>query len=218
VTDRTYEDSKGEWVDEMLSRLSFKSLKEYAVWGATWLNHETTVQSLVYNPSDGVNNVLWNQYNRLKADIANGTAQAPDAMILYAGPNDAIGYAEQLGTVEDAFGLSNITSMAVTAMTTTCRAIRYLCELIHEDYPACQLILVTPYMVPDNAHTASFVTMRNTIIACCEALGVDLIDVTYRSGMTRHARYYEDGSHPSAVGAQVLGRFLANEIAARLHF
>ena len=219
VTDRTYENStKGEWVNEMLNRQSFKFFKEYAVWGATWLHHATTAESLVYDPSDGVNNVLWNQYNRLKADITNGMAEPPDAIVLYAGSNDAINYPSQIGTVEDAFGLTDITGMAVTDITTTCRAIRYLCELIREDYPTCHLLLVTPYMVPDSTANTNLLAMRGTIIACCETLGIDCIDATYRSGMTRHARYYEDGSYPSAVGAQVLGRFLANEISTRLHF
>lgn len=219
ATDRTYEESaKAEWVDEMLTHLSFPFFKEYAVWGATWLNHATTAESLAYAPSDTANNVLWNQYNRLKAEIADGTAEPPDAILLYAGPNDILNYADQLGTVEDAFSLSDITNMAVTEMTTTCRAIRYLCELIHADYPACRLILITPYMVPDSAATASFITVRSAIITCCEALGIDYIDATYRSGMTRNTRYYEDGSHPSVVGAQVLGGFLANEISSKLQF
>lgn len=222
ITDRRNTDNnKGQWVDEMIGLVKFKYVKEYATTYATWTNFDNTALNTSYNPVDGGDNTIWNQYNRLKYDISSGDMITPNSIIILSGVNDVYNHNNQIGTVEDAFNSQPILNKSITEINTTCKSIRYLCELIKSEMPSCQIIIVTPYQIANEAICSNVILLRAKMISCCEKLGIDYIDATMKSGICQYIEsqlslYLGDGLHPNVLGGKILGRFLANEISNRI--
>jgi len=207
------------WVAYMLDRIDFKSVTNVARSGATWSHTAGTVYDITSTGgSISDDNVIWNQFNRIKAGITAGTMPVPDLIVIPAGTND---FSRTIGSVATTFtpGSSIIGNAANTILSVT-DAVRYDVELMLAEWPNVQIILVTPIQrgISDNT------TIRNiadAIEGCADRLALECIRMDKHSGIygyneiSSHIFLY-DGLHPNSVGAPKMGKRMAAELINKI--
>lgn len=207
----TDESVDGDWVKSFRNIANFEKLRNYARGYCTWTFKSDTTYNISDTSNTNVgNNVVWNQYNRLKNDINNGDT-VPDAIIILAGTND-IAQSKTLGDVSTAF-TGSILDKDIQTLTNLAQSIRYTCECIKQDWPMTQLILCTPWSI--RGFTSQY---RDMIISCGLYLSDIIIDVWAESGIYY---YFEttgdiykdaDNTHLSALGGQRVAEYMYRQL------
>ena len=213
------------WLTYFLQRITFSSCVNYARSGATWTNTSNTVYDITENVVTlSADNVIYNQMNRLISDISNG-ASVPDYIIIAAGTNDGLfpsdrpdAGTDDVTTVMDT-ATRYIGNVNINTCTTIAKAMRYVAEMIWQNCPDTQVIVTTPLQSSssDLSNTRRE-TISNIIIKSARRLGWDDID-QIESGISRTREKLgvymtTDGVHPSAKGAEALGRWMVAKFKA----
>lgn len=218
ITDN--KDDNGWWVDIIREYVEFKSLTNYAVGCARWALDSNTKEDLTTHIHRVESwNVIWNQVNRLKKDVTNGTTPFPDAIIILAGTNDTV--YSQMGDVATAFDGNSILDKQFADIANVAQSIRYTCEYIKSLYPDTQIILATPLQRP--GFDKKVWACRDIIMGCAKNLSLSVIDQTAECGIYSYSEsvspyHLSDGTHPTKeVGSRLVARFLANQLVQKIH-
>lgn len=203
----------GIWPKILPNYAKFASLRNYARATATFTFKSDTEYNITDKSANNVgNNVIWNQFNRLKHDVDNGGV-TPNAIIILAGTNDII-QSKPIGDVNTAF-TGSILDKDIITLTNFAQSIRYTCECIKQEYPMCQIILCTPWQI---SYGGGGVAYRDAIVSCAQKLSEKYIDVMYESGIYQ---YFEttgdvfkgsDGVHLNDRGAVKFAQYIAREM------
>lgn len=208
--------ANGKWVTEIEKIMSFKSLTNYARGYCRWSMYADTVYDITSTGGTGSSdNVIWNQYNRLVADVTNEVVPVPDAIIIMAGTNDAI-YNSNVGTVADVMAITDIRSAQVGTLNNVCASIRRVVEDIVATFPYTKIIICVPVQqVMQHARQENIVPCIREL---CALYSIDTIDLYKNCGISypieNGADIYlnPDGVHPNDNG----GKLIANYIKAWL--
>ncbi len=168
----------GKWIEPFTSMTNFKSIKNYARGYCRWTNWSTT--ELDVNSKGNTNtadNVIWNQYNRMKTDIDSGVISIPDVIFIFAGMNDALQNVT-IGKPESTF--TDTAQGSVETLTNLCDSIRYVLDLILTNYPNCKIILATP-TIAKNAYEHA-ILVNDAIIRCGELASIPVINAGFEGG------------------------------------
>ena len=206
-----------KWVQPFRELITCKSFKNYARGYCTWTFKSDTSYNITDKSDANVgNNVIWNQFNKLKNDVNNGTVNTPDVIMILAGTNDAL-QSNALGDINTAFSSSS-QGADVTQLTTLAQSVRYVCDEIYNTYPNCKIIICTPLPIGTASSYPKSVEVRNMLISCANVLNLDIIDQTYKSGIVwyREAQsniYYRgDGVHLNDLGGELIANFIYKEL------
>lgn len=217
-------DDHGWWVDYLVEYVEFKSLKNYAVGCAKWTFYSNTMFDITsHSHSFQPWNVIWNQFNKLKNDVAIGTVKIPDVIVIFAGTND-INTNATLGSIDTAFDNNSILDKSFSDITNMAQSIRYTCECIINEYPDTQLILATPNQQGSANTTERAREARNVIIGCAERLGVSVIDQMIESGIysyneiTGDNLLKTDNVHPNQTNGSIrLAKYISKQLINKIH-
>ena len=133
-----------------------------------------------------------------------------------AGTNDAIQNLD-LGDIDTAFSSSTITSTDIKTLTNLAQSVRYCCDVIHNEYPSCKIVLFTPLPLGSKGYQDKIFLVRDTIFKCAEYLGLYAIDQC-KCGFTWYreasgSEYYAgDGTHLSDLGGTYVANFIYKEL------
>lgn len=206
-----------KWVQPFKKLITCKSLKDYARGYCTWTFKSDSSYDITDKSNANIgNNVIWNQFNKLKNDVTNGTVNIPDIIMILAGTNDAL-QSKTLGNVNTTFSTSS-QGTDVTQLTTLAQSVRYVCDEIYNTYPNCKIIICTPLPIGTTSGYPKSVEVRDMLISCANMLNLDIIDQTYKSGIVwyREAqsnKYYRgDGVHLNDLGGELIANFIYKEL------
>lgn len=203
------------YISHVLERMSFNTFNNLALSGATWSHTSLTAYDITQSGgaiSD--DNVIWNQFNVLVSRVAANTIPIPDLIFIPAGTNDMT---RTVGSVSTTFGVgTSIIGNAPNTILSVTDAVRYVCELILQQWPLVQIILFTPLQrgISDNS------TMRNigdAIEGCANMLSVVSVRQDKLSGIYGYNEisqdiFLYDNLHPNEAGALKIGKFFARSL------
>jgi lysophospholipase L1-like esterase len=213
---------QGQWVKAMMKEMTFKSLTNYAVSAATWLNKSDTAYDLSgARNGDSPNNVIWNQYNRLMRDIGNKTVLPPDAILIMGGGNDTRHPGASFGTVEEALALTDIGNIPPNTLVTTLSAMRQIIELIQINIPSATIIICSS--TARTTYNDMMAELVPLIKSLCESLSIVFVDVFHNSGINyyrevQYPYYLKDGTHQNDIGGEKVYRYIMGSIYNLLRF
>ena len=211
----------GMWVKYIQEYAKFKSLTNYARGYCTWTFKSDSNYNITDTSDANIgNNVIWNQFNRMKNDIDKGTITEPDCIVILAGTNDAL-QNKTLGDVNTVFN-GAAQSDDITTLTNLCASIRYVCELIMNTYPRCQIILCTPLQAKELNTTTAAKSVGDTIKQCASIMGCKVIDQWSNSGIYQYKEktnnvHMRDNVHLNDIGGQDVAKFLAREFYNKIN-
>lgn len=218
ITDN--KDDHGWWVDYITDYVTFASLNNYACGYARWTVASDTVEDLTTHSHVAASwNVIWNQVNRLKNDVTNGTVGIPDVIVILAGTND-VTLNQTMGSVETAFDGADILSKPFADIANMAQSIRYTCEYIRTLYPDTQIILATPLQRKDKT-TAAW-QCRDIIMGCAKNMSLTIIDQMAEAGIYGYAEsvsayHLSDKVHPTKEkGSRLIARYLAKQFVQKM--
>lgn len=206
----------GKWVEPFKELINCKSFNNYARGFCTFTFKSDSKYNIIDTSDTNVgNNVIWNQFNRLKNDVNAGKVNEPDIIMILAGTNDVL-QAKPLGDIDNTFKQSS-QGTDVTALTTLCQSVRFVCDEVYSNYPTCKIVLCTPLPLNSIDRQSRCIEVRNTLIQCAEYLGLYTIDQTCKSGFVWYReplgnRYYTDGIHLTSLGGEYVADFLYKEL------
>ena len=213
----------GEWVKHIEDYAKFKSFKCYGRGNAKW----TFQTGTTYNVTDTSNtmlhnNVIWNQFNRMKVDVENGIIPTPDVICIMAGTND--GYkSEDVGDIDTAFAAEKILTKDYKTLNNVAQSIRYVVEDIKQNYPHVQVILCTPIPAGTKYIWKLVKPVADMIKMCAQNMGLMCIDQFYESGISWSSEQYVgyvdlvgDGIHLTEIGGKKIASFLARQFYSKI--
>ena len=216
------------WTHYFKDWFNFKSICSYARSGATWSCTADTKYDIVENTGSTVpNNVGYNQMNRLLHDIEKGTQETPDYIIIALGTNDAWHRysASSKGGVDAVKELFNNTTdyeqdVPINTCLTTAMAIRYFSDMVTNNLPNTQIILLTPLQSSSVSYN-NIISIGDIIEECAKYCSYPIIRQDKECGVYRiqEARGHvntKDGTHLSSTGAEKVGNYLAQKIKSLL--
>lgn len=208
----------GKWVTSLLTKVSFKSLNNYARGYCTWTFKNDSSYNIVDTSNTNVgNNIIWNQFNRLVNDVDNNNHPTPDLIIILAGTNDAI-QSKTIGNINTTFDGESILDKDITTLTNLCQSIRYTIEAIRAEYPDVKIVLTTPNQLANYSTNNYNLLVRNAILDCCKYLSCEYIDQFGESGIYQ---YYESvnhrfldsgGVHPTNLGGNLISSYIIEKL------
>ena len=216
------------WNTWFKERFNPASCRSYARSGATWTNTPSTKYNVVEKVGMVSNdNVIYNQINRLLDATRNGTQVKPDLILIAAGTNDA--WFEKKyrpdtfsETAEQAFSdLSGFsTSRKVSEIVSLAASVRYGCEMLMQNFPNAQIILLTP-LQSTQVPRGNIRKAGDIIEACAHYLSVGCIRQDFecsvycvQEAVSKNNTY--DGTHTSEAGARRNGYYIANKVSSML--
>ena len=211
------------WVTHFSKVMKFAELRNYARSGATWSHTASTQYDITEDTTSISNdNVIYNQLNRLINDVENNGVTAPDFIFILAGTNDAWYPSSRPDAVADTptSVMSDesvwLNVKSIGSLTSIPKAMRYVAEMIWNNFPDCQVVVTTPLQ------STAFTTDRREAIAesikgSAEYLSWSVIEqdkVCDISRIREHQGYYMtyDGTHTSEAGAKMVGEILASQL------
>ena len=213
----------GEWVKHIEDYAKFKSFKCYGRGNAKW----TFQTGTTYNVTDTSNtmlhnNVIWNQFNRMKVDVENEIIPTPDVICIMAGTND--GYkSEDVGDIDTAFAAEKILTKDYKTLNNVAQSIRYVVEDIKQNYPHVQVILCTPIPAGTKYIWKLVKPVADMIKMCAQNMGLMCIDQFYESGISWSSEQYVgyvdlvgDGIHLTEIGGKKIASFLARQFYSKI--
>ena len=205
-----------KYVPALKQIMKFKSITNYARGYCRWSFFEDTVYDITSTGNTGTSdNVIWNQYNRLVADVANEIVAVPDAIIIMAGTNDAI-YNSNVGTVADAMAIADIRSAQVGTLNNVCASIRRVIEDIFATFPYTKVIICTPIQSGVNNYQTRLATIVPYIREICGYYSIDVPDMFKDAGISYYIEKDADvylssgdgGIHPTEAGGKLMANFM----------
>ena len=211
---------RDKWIDPFLSLCGAaeENVKVYARGYATFTNKADTVYDTesVGNTASG-DNVIWNQFNRMKADIDNGAIEVPDIVFIMAGTNDAL-QSLDVGTPSEVFTAQQQSQEAQTLLTLS-DSIRFVCDLLYTNFPSTKVVLITPPIMGNGATNAARTkVVADTIVESCKLMALPCINAAEECGIAsyreqiRKEYYNEDGVHLSEKGGALFAGYMHKKI------
>ena len=211
----------GEWVKNIEDYAEFKSLTNYARGWCTFTFKSDSEYNITDTSNANIgNNVIWNQYNRMKVDVDSGAIEVPDCIIILGGTNDAL-YALTIGDKDAAF-TGSILDADVKTLTNLYQSIRYVCETIKNEFPSTQIILCTPLQL-GNSSNNNVISVHDAIVDSARKMALKYIDQTYESGVysydeiTGNVKLQGDNVHLSTLGGKLVAQFLGREFYNKIN-
>lgn len=209
----TDEKVNGMWVQPFNELANPKTLTNYGRGYCTWTNSNDTYFDISSTENAKTSeNVIWNQYNKLKNDVSEGNIAEPDLVIIFAGTNDA-GQHKTSKEPSEVF-MGSITPKA-NKLVDIASSIRFVVENLYYEYPNAKVVLVTP---PDSTAEEYIMQtevprVREVIRECVSYLGSGLIDLeksAIKYIREKQKKYFlrSDGIHFSEVGGKYVARFI----------
>lgn len=182
-----------KWFKDLMNPLSCHS---YARSGATWTETPNTVYDInEYTEVLSDNNVIYNQVSRLLADVFDTKTQPiPDLILIMAGTNDLW--------------------FASKRPEPLSKYIRQNCEMLKDAFPKARIVLITP-----PPFTKVSEEVQHQAAAMIEQSGKELQEDVIRLDQTTIFQgdgYFKDGVHTTVKGAQVLGKYIYEQVEALL--
>lgn len=217
------------WSKWFKERFAPASCISYARSGATWTNTARTVYDTAENISVlGDNNVVYNQINRLVEACRDGVQPVPQLIIISAGTNDAWFHGKRPGafgkSAADVFSGSGgyITGLKPSSVLSLAGSVRYGCEMLVEAFPDAQIVLLTP-MQSARIPAGMLRKAGDLIEECGRMMSIGVIRQDYGGAVygvsgANVLRNTIDGVHTGEGGARRNGYYIANMMAAMLHF
>jgi lysophospholipase L1-like esterase len=201
------------WTTTFKGLIPNSAFTNMAISGAKIAWRAGTIETTTPPSGSDDNNCLWNQIKKWEAT----TPATPSSIIIAIGTND-ISQASTIGTMSDA----SAQDLASTSQLTMANALRKALQYLMTNYPNTQLFWCTPLQSKSGGR--SWTALKNVTDVgtdVCKRLDVKVIDCFNQSGICDEyetsdataGRYLVDGTHPSAAGAAVHGKFIAKEIA-----
>lgn len=199
------------------------SIKSYARSGATWTNTASTKRDIIaFSKVLEDNNVIYNQVERLLDDVKVKRQVPPEVILIAAGTNDAW-FANRRPNIfsvtpEKAFG--NFGTLMTTAKpseaTSLAESVRLSCELLMENLPETQIVLITPVQAPVCDYDR-FRQVADIIEECGRRMSLGVIRLDNGTGIyspieKNSKNLTSDGVHTSQKGAKRLGKYIANQL------
>ena len=179
-----------KWFKDLATPLSCYS---YARSGATWTHTDKTVYDVEeYTGVLSDNNVIYNQVNRLKEAVENGTQVLPDLILIMAGTND-LWFKDKRPEPLEKYVTLNL-------------------DTLTSAFPQARIILVTPppfTKVPMwQQHQAA-----DEIARCAKGERQAVIRLDQKGPLLPADKlirrgYSKDGVHTTVKGAKVLGQYI----------
>jgi lysophospholipase L1-like esterase len=182
--------------------------------GARWSHQAITVFDTTLDGTG--NNVMWNQANKIIAQVAATTIETPDVVYIMCGRNDT---ALTIGDIPTVF-TGNILSKAPGEILTIAEGIRYTCETLLTAFPNVQIILGTPLQWANGTGLTPF-QIADAVRTCAKLLSVSVVDVNAESGIyykfeETANKYLSDSTHPNLAGAIKLGNYIASQLKLKV--
>lgn len=220
-TDRYAElNGRGRWVEPFRKLANPKSLKNYAVDGCTWSFWRTTTETTAVNAGWNKDNVIWNQVNRLKADVTAGTVPIPDLIMIMAGANDSFNASGSIqnGTPSTVFATA-AQSSTLSDLANISASIRKTCDDLRTAYPNAKIVLITPFVCGNFSEYTKLIAIRKVIEECAMYLGLYTIDGS-KAGFIWHeeqnasTNLISDHTHLTLLGGRRAGKMIYDELCS----
>lgn len=211
---------RGRWVEPFKKLANPKSLKNYAVDGCTWSFWSTTVETTEVHTGWNKDNVIWNQVNRLKADVTAETVPTPDLIMIMAGANDSFNASGSIsnGTPSEVFSTATQSS-TLSELANISASIRKTCDDLRTAYPSAKIVLITPFVCGNFTEYTRLIAIRRIIEECAMYLGLYTIDGS-KAGFVWHEEQNEptnlisDHTHLTLLGGRRAGKMIYDELCA----
>ncbi len=196
----------------------------YARSGATWTHTTRTKRNTTENIGRlGDNNVVYNQVERLRADVRNGSQEKPDIILILAGTNDcwfanqhpkAFAQSAEQSLVDSLLNLDQPISEGYTLAG----AVQLNCTLLCIDFPKARIVLLTPFETTQ-ASDSLIATAGDIIEVCARQMNLDCIRLDKESGISSEKEKVQrtftyDGTHTNENGARRVGEHVAKRLRA----
>lgn len=198
------------WTESFINITDYHSFRSYGRGYCTWTFKNNTEYDITDNTDANVgNNVIWNQFNKLKHDVDNNHTPAPDILMIFCADNDIM-QNKTIGSESVTFKVE-AQSTNVKTLTNLMDSIRYNIDAINAEYPNCIIIPIIP-LLPSQYNKSK--TYREALITCYNNLGLSYIDVMYGSGiawyreMMKRTYFANDGVHLSPEGSIKIAKFI----------
>lgn len=214
------------WVAPFMEIIKPMSYTNVAVSGAHWMDYTTTTRPYNGTPelgtSDQVNNVICNQVQK----VLNNN-YAADVIIIFAGTNDYLATTYE-ADVESQYtqGGTSYISIDNTDNKTFEGATRWAITKLKEKYPNAYIFIVTPIQCAVDINKRVYAEQAKkveVIKQCANRLSIPIIDAFTESTITSDREhngvegvYTVDGLHPNTHGGEILGRYIASQIAGHV--
>lgn len=216
------DDEKG-WTFHFKQTVRPASCRSYARSGATWSHTEKTcadTEEEVEVITD--NNVIYNQYLRLRRDVLQGKQPRPTLLLIAAGTNDAWfsqkqrkGCLDNLKKANDnaKVNADSLLALDLSELTGLREAVLFNCLTIRRDFPQTRIVLLTP-LQSVHAGLRPITLAGDCIEACARQLDIECFrqdkeccvkNLTEQKTKT----YTTDGTHLNPTAARLIGQQLA---------
>ncbi|MGM9694313.1 MAG: SGNH/GDSL hydrolase family protein [Alloprevotella sp.] len=217
-------DDKG-WTYYFKNELRPASCRSYARSGATW-SHTAKTCADTEEDAEVItdNNVLHNQYLRLRRDVLQGKQPRPTLLLIAAGTNDAWFCQKQrkgcLDNPKEAdanananANADNILALDLSELTGLREAVLFNCLTIRRDFPQTRIVLLTP-LQSVHAGLRPIALAGDCIEACAKQLGVECFRQDKECCVRnlteqKERRHTTDGTHLNRTAARLIGQQLA---------
>ena len=208
-------DNDRGWSTWFRKDLSPEYCRSFARSGATWTHTSSTkINESEYTEVISDDNVVSNQFQRLKSAVSAGEFPIPELIIVSAGTND-VWFSDRRpdalkrGVPED----RNLTLGG---------AVRDFCEDVKASFPKTEIIFLTPMFTTKTSDTDIRLAgdLIETAAKECGAyvIRLDSTGCIDPGVEKKHFTYTEDGVHTSRAGARRVGLKVASEVRAKFKF
>lgn len=207
------------WSHYLKESVTSCKINVYARSGATWTNTPNTkANTEFYSEVLHDDNVVYNQMLRLIKDTDANKKYNPDAVVIFAGANDAWFYNKRPGIFDGA--LPSLTAqdkeIEPSMVTSLFGSVCVVCKKLKNIFPYTKIVLVTP--IEMSKVSAEMIARVSDIIESAgDVCGVTTLRAD-RNVAIRHIeeknkpRYTYDGVHTNAEGARMLGEYIVGEL------
>lgn len=212
--------SPNNYTEYLLERLKFADVNNLSKSGATISHTASTVYDItITGGAISDNNVIWNQFNILKAGVDGLTMQQPDIVFIFAGTND---YSRTIGTPSTEFASgTTILDKAPGTILNISKGVRLNAESIWQEWPYCQIIFATPIQrgITDNA---TIFSIGDAIEGCGKYLATPVIRTDKNSGIygfndiSSEVLLY-DNLHPNQYGAVKIAQLFTSQFRSLIN-
>lgn len=193
----------------------------YARSGATWTNTSKTRHNPAhYSETLNDDNVIYNQVVRLIDATADRT-DSPDAIIIFAGANDAWFSDRRPGIFNSASSVSSSPPSggwgAIPLPTTLYGSVNLVCDMLKAKFPSAYIVAVTPVQMTktdaETVHKVSDIIEKAALEKECSVLRADKeVGITH-DRETKALTYTSDGVHTNPAGARLIADFILPRIS-----
>ncbi len=199
-----------------------RSARSYARSGATWTNTPRTKLNTLENIGRlGDNNVIYNQVERLRVAVKNGSQPKPDIILVLAGTNDcwyakhrpnAFDRGPEQAPADSAINMGDVIGEGYSLGG----AVLVNCAMLRTYNPEARIVLLTPFETT-KASPSLIARAGDIIEAYARQMNLDCIRLDKESGISSKKEKVQrtftyDGTHTNEAGARRVGEYVAKRL------